>query len=93
MNGNTLKLAFLAVVFTLCGTFLVCTVGVAFKHIEMSIYVQLLGEVGFVGFFTMIGQAFIHSNMNTGDTNAKTMPILSTNTVTTDSPSTDKPNV
>lgn len=74
LNGNTLKIAFLIIVGTLCAVFAVLTIGTGFKFIPLPDYVQLLGEMGLIGIFTQIVQAFIHYNQN-GGSNEKSNPI------------------
>lgn len=63
LNGSTLKICFLMIVATFCVILIGLSVGVAFKRIEIPMYVQLMGELGISGLFGSIIQAFIHSNM------------------------------
>ena len=63
LNGNVLKICFLMIVGTFCFILLGLTLGVAFKKIEIPMYVQLLGELGVSGLFGSIIQAFIHANI------------------------------
>lgn len=63
LNGSTLKYCFLMIVATFCTILIGLSVGVAFKVIEIPMYVQLMGELGISGLFGSIIQAFIHSNM------------------------------
>ena len=76
LNGDTLKIAFLMIVGPLCVLCVVLTVGAGFNFVPLNDYVQLLGELGIVGVFTQIIQAFIHYNQ--GDSNAqKTVSTIS----------------
>jgi uncharacterized membrane protein AbrB (regulator of aidB expression) len=63
LNGNTLKMAFLMIVATLCVILVGLTIGASLGRLQLTEYEQLLGVLGITSIFSVIAQAFIHSNI------------------------------
>lgn len=63
MNGSTLKICFLMIVFTLCAVVLFLVGGVIFCKFPIEDTKLMLGMLGISALFGGITQAFIHANI------------------------------
>lgn len=79
LNGSTLKICFLMIVFTLCAVVLFLVIGVIFYKFPVDESKLLLGMLGISALFGGITQAFIHANIieasNKQDILAPTVPV------------------
>lgn len=64
MNGNTLKWAFSVIVWTFCFILGGSTLAFLLGKLTPDVYEKVIDKLGIIGFFTMIGQAFLHADLN-----------------------------
>lgn len=62
LNGNTLKIIFVTIIFTLCLILIGLTCMVVFKAFPVDQYKSVLEVLGIPTLIGMIVQSFIHSN-------------------------------
>lgn len=74
MNGQTLKLAFLMIVGTLCFLLIALTLCTGIGKLPLEQYVRLVGILGIQVLFGGIVQAFIHANIK--DTSSPTQTTI-----------------
>lgn len=64
MNGGTLKWAFSVIVWTFCIILLSATFLCLTGRVSVEVWEKVIGNLGVIGFFTMIGQSFLHADAN-----------------------------